>query len=270
MSKHTSPRIGIGIVCDVDGGSTRELYSIKGFGSGYVERDWDKNPLGYCAPVFDIPLLTEDEAWDMFAERETYRTTNRDMAELMKLVSRSQGRTSSCWAYAGAQAQRWAEGVDSGIVPDICPTSVIYWLLGRDQGYWSTGYVEACQEHGWCTAAEWQLNDFSGKANTPENRDKAKTRRQIEFVELPSRGLSKSQKRRTMLTALLTLGPVAAGYNRMAHAITLMDGVIVNGAKKGFAHNSGLYRDKDGFTIFDDWIFEYDDAIVPTVMRRAT
>jgi hypothetical protein len=245
-------------------------------GSGYIPRDFRVAPEGHAAPVFSGALLPWDEIRGRIAEREAAGTTNRALAIAAGLQAKHQGQTNSCWAYNATMCEeflllRSGARTPSGGLIQLSPTSTLCRRTNFiNRGGWSTDFVEEVQRSGINTEAEWPLNKFQRKFDTSANRTAALTRRQHEFADLPVRGLSAKKRAQIACTVLLTLGPIASGHNWMAHAVTLMDPLIAGNSAdpakwlQWYSWNSGLYRNRQGVTVFKFADGIYDDAVVPT------
>lgn len=269
MPEYTSPGLRSAVVLDNSTHARFDTHAASaGYGSGYIPRDWDDCFLGYAAPVFDLPLIPEDEINDRIKELDEKQQTLDHFAKAIGLNSPSQGQTNSCWAYAGTQAMRYTIARQTGVVLDLCPTSTICMLTNfSNVGGWSSRFVEGVSKFGINTTAEWPRNSFSRQNAKPEVLAKAKTRIAVEFRDFPSRGLSAQKRGQYLATALLLGVPVAAGYNWMSHAVMMKRLALKDGKRVVIADNSGLYRDSNGETVFSWEHSIYDDAVCCPVMR---
>lgn len=258
----------------LDDTNTEQLEKLSvGTGRGYKPRDWKEAPAGYAGPVFEDELLREDEVRAIVKQREADNTTNRELKRRFKILSRTQGQTSSCWAYSDVQGMRYVWARQTGIVPNLCPTSTLCYITGfQDVGGFNARFIKEVERRGINTVEDgWRMNSFSSRNDTPEMRAKALARKGCEHLDLPLRGLSAKKRAQYTWTALYKYGPVPAGYDWMGHAILLVDLLILSdGSLAWFADNSGLYRDKNGETVFSFTKGIPNDACVPTSLRFAT
>lgn len=269
MADYTSPGLELAVVWDAENWEQlAAVYSGDGVGAGYEERDWDECPFGYAANEFNLPLIPEDEIDERIKEQDEKGLTLDHFAKKVGMNSPSQGSTNSCWAYAGTQAMRYAIARQTGVLVDLCPTSTVCRLTNyQNIGGWSSRFVEGVAQFGINTVAEWPRNAFSRKYNTEENKAKSLLRRAVEFQDLPVRGLSAKKRGQILATALLNNRPVASGHNWMRHAVMMKRLGFKNGKRVVVADNSGLYRDRNGETVFSWEKAIYDDAVMCSVVR---
>ncbi len=248
-------------------------YSGDGVGSGYLPRNWQKDPLGLsgCAAPFYLDLIPEDEWFDRIKEQDEQGVTLSHVQEAHGIVSRNQGQTPLCWAYAGQQAMQYVlarSGVDVTGDNELSAASGAAYVTGfRLQGNWSTNFLIRAREFGLNSVREWPHNAMDRKLDTEANRKQAATRLVREWMDFPARGVPPKQRGQMLATALLNRYAVATGHNWMQHAVTMKRLIIVKDRICFLADNSGLYRDQKGETVFSWQQGLYDDAVAPTSVR---
>jgi hypothetical protein len=239
----------------------------RGLRSGRVERPRDAKE-GYCGPVYAATNLKSlDECIEIIKEREAKGTTNRAILAKKGFFAAFQYDSDECWSYSRTMAKEGQICLAGGKFVRLSAVAIGFRLYGQDQGGWSGEAAKAAKKFGDNTDKEYPHDEhsFTGRYDTQKNRELALSRQAIEYYDLPIRGLSEKQRLLIQLNALLDLGPMAYGNDRMRHACTHCDPVLIRDRVKWYDFNSGLYRNSKGITIFDDDLGVYNDAVVPTV-----
>lgn len=233
----------------------------KGTANTYVPRDLDADPLGSheCAAAGRIKIIPEVEWKERIIEMEAKGQTALDLLETYKMPPLHQGRTKSCWAQAVTDAAHFAQADAGGPVVRLSTGST----AGPIKGYRNRGgnCIEAAKrgaEFGICRASLWPENaNTDRRLWTPETEADAAQHKILEWDDMKSRDWAE------FVSTLLTPGRTVAYCNySMSHAVLAIKLIYNSRGQLGvLTRNSGLYRDKNGFTQFFGKRAVPDDAI---------
>lgn len=198
---------------------------------GHIERDWKKDPYASFAAAFPPELMVDKSNWSAaIKEKKEMGALNSQLWIRSGKKALHQQQTSMCWMFA-VFSNIIMNRLKAGM-PDIRPSpasAAAPCMDFRDNGGWSTTGCKWVAEHGFNTEEEWGNSQTKNSRAlwTPENKAIALTRRITEFVECRSRDFNQQ-----MSLAINGLGG-AVGYNRLGHAIYMLDAVEIEPGRFG-------------------------------------
>ncbi|TXH44896.1 MAG: hypothetical protein E6Q97_32080 [Desulfurellales bacterium] len=236
-------------------------------GRGLIPRDFSAYPFGsfgFAAPFSEEDEIPEEQWPDLISDMVRTKSRLSDiLADAMPPVKPfHQGQTSTCWAQAAVYAVQCANALQGKPTVLLSPASVAGPITGyRDQGGWPTRALEYIVDEGVAEQSLWAPNavtkNNSNAAGVKESRVKNKV---TEWRDL------KPRRYQQTITNLIRRRPVIAAYNKISHAVLLVDPVIgKNGSIDVFSHNSGYMRDSNGHTTFARSFGPPDEQIAPHV-----
>lgn len=232
----------------------------------YVPRDYAADPLGSfeCGMAGAVAIIPRDEWKERIQEKEAKRQRGLDLLNEYKMPPLHQGSTWSCWAQAWTDALHFTQAFNGGPVVRLSTGSV----AGPVKRYRKAGgnCSEAAKRtatHGICSADKWGENDCTTNRWNDETAADAALHMVREYDELEPGNVDE------MASLLLQPKPrfVAFCNWAMSHAVLAIDVIINERGEFGFlTRNSGLYRDKNGFTKFFGRFAVPNDACSPRAM----
>ncbi|TWT58902.1 hypothetical protein KOR42_22890 [Thalassoglobus neptunius] len=228
--------------------------------TGYVERDWAQDPCGgtgYAAP-FSMPLIPEDEWIDRIRERKANRSRLVDLMEMAKLKPYHQSSTPLCWANGTtfmAQIKQIIFDEQKKVL--LSSGSVAALATGyRLRGGWGMEAIKVLHDFGAARQAIWPANSVDRRYDTKSSRDDRLNNQADQWWDLQPRNFGQ------LVTCLLSGLPVSVAYNWQRHLVCAIDAVEMQDGSVGIlTANSGLARDRNGFTIYSGRHAVPDEAI---------
>lgn len=230
--------------------------------TGFVERDWDKDPLlsGYGAvelPQKLLDMYPDEKVW-----RERFKELEAKGQDIPTILQKSfeagvwrglnQNPTNYCWCYAVIHAIMIQRLLNGEPFFRLSPYSVACIVKNfSNNGGWGG---EACAQvvrEGVATEEFWPMEKptMSGSERSSANMSAIRNGRQYlassranaamkkctEFNDVPARSIAHK------MAALCVPLPIASGYNRIGHERCTIAGAVLS--------NSGLgYIDLDSYT----------------------
>jgi hypothetical protein len=219
--------------------------------SGYEPRDYDADPLGSyeCATAGATVRIPRSEWKERIREREAKGQTGLALMATYKIKPLHQGRTPSCWSQCVTDNAHFVQAYNGGPVVRLSTGSV----AGPVKNYRSRGgncseALKRMHKVGICSADVWPENEINNRRLwTPRAAENAGLHRVLEWDDLEPGDFDE------MISLMLhEPGRTVAYCNwKMHHAVLAIDPIIDERGEVGvLTRNSGLYRDKNGFTKF--------------------
>lgn len=236
--------------------------SSKGLGSGYIPRDWLKNPYGampYTSP-FPYPIIPRSEWADLIREGEEKKLFARYLLDMEpKIPAKNQRRSSTCWAQCAVRGAELEFRRQGYTWVDLSPGFVAgppnnY----RDIGGWPGDAIKWMAEHGVCLSTLHDPNDATRRAS-PEAIADAKRRKVLEWIDIGQRDFAQQ------MTLLLMGKAYPAGYGHMRHAMLAVAPVMLGRDLFGVV-NMNSWGEENRFMVLSGSKAVADDAICPTVV----
>lgn len=241
--------------------------------AGAEPRDYVADQLGSheCAAAGRIKIIPREEWPERIREREAKKQRNLDLINTFGVKALHQSRTNYCWVNAVIMDAHVRMAYNGGPVTMLSPSSVGAPIKRyRNVGGNCSEALKRFAEVGACSQKMWAPNEnTNSRLWTPEAAADAARHRVLEWDDLRPRDWEE------FISTLLVPGRSVALCNyAMRHAVTALDPIINERGEIGFlAWNSGLYRDRNGFTQFFGRYAQPDDAVsirVITIDARAT
>jgi hypothetical protein len=201
--------------------------------SGFIARDYDKQPLGSIAgtTAFPAELLLDDQ---QLAERiEELERTKTDLVSLLQYlwdnkqwIGLNQDPTNYCWCFAVIHAIMILRAMAGEPFKRLSPFSVACFVKDfRNIGGWGGEANERCVSNGVCTEEFWPFG-IPGSGNVQAaNMNAIRNGRQ--YVESSKANAAlhtvkewwelEPRNNRQKLSALCIPLPVPSGYNQIGH-----------------------------------------------------
>jgi hypothetical protein len=225
------------------------------FGS-WVPRPEDDPGFGTDYTGTNIP---RDEWDDRIEELEKRKMRLSDTVREKGRVSRNQSRTNYCWMFGAVAAVEAKKLIQGNVYLSLSPASAAAPLVNyQNRGYWSTPAIRYIAEHGIAPTSMWPDTAIDKKYDTAEVREARKLNKVTEWWELRRRDFDQ------LASCLLSLNPVAVGFNWWGHAVCALD-LVKTGVKKYGIRIANSHNDRD-FIILKDGKEIPDDAVAPRVI----
>lgn len=230
------------------------------FGRGYVQRDYDEDPLAghKCAFPFRLPMIPEFDWPEMIREREAKGLTNMAMFKRLGFPPLNQGQTSSCWMQATTDNMHAVMLITGGkklLVP-LSPASGVWPLHRRDVGGNCSEAAKYLADSGLVAQSLWPPNAINGRYDTPAAKANRAKHRIREYDDLTPKAFAE------MVSMMLHGFPVAYGNYSMSHAVLGVDPIIDERGEVGvLARNSGYLRNSEGLSLFFGKLKTPHDAV---------
>lgn len=250
--------------------------------SGYVPRDYSKEPLGSLHGTTSFPsefLLDDKQIKERIEELERTKT---DLVSLLQYlwankqwIGLNQDPTNYCWCFAVIHAIMILRAIAGEPFKRLSPFSVACIVKSfMNIGGWGGQANEQCVKEGVCTEAEWpfgipgtgnvrsaNMAAFDRKYLAP-SRANAALHKVTEFWELEPN--NDQQK----LSALCIPLPVASGYNRIGHErCSVKATVLPNGAFGCVDLDSYTQDGSPDLKSFPIRSLSANDAVIPRVIN---
>lgn len=237
---------------------------VSGELAGMLPRDFNADPwggLGFAAP-FQGELIPRGEWQGIIEKKKRQRSRLIDMIADCNWTPAHQGQTNWCWANAVTMACELLDVIQRGSWERLSPSSLAWPIVGGNYGGYVTEALKYTAKHGVATAATWGANTFAQRADTAASKASREQNRVDHWWDLQPRNFDQ------LATCLLRDDPVpvATGHNWMRHAVTAVDLDYEGGQWVVTFANSGLYRDRNGYTRFSGSRAVPDSHLAPTLV----
>lgn len=241
----------------VIGAAEAEAFAQKNpFRADWMERPADDPGFGSAYSGVNIPRVEWDERIEEL-ERKKMRLS--DLVRAKGRVSRNQSRTNYCWAFGAVAAVEAKSLVQGFPYVSLSPASVAAPIKGyRNVGGWSTQAIQYIAENGIVPTELWPDTAIDRKYDNPASREARKHHVVEEWWELGRRNFDQ------LASCLLSLQPVAVGFNWWGHAVCALD-LLKTGDRRYGIRIANSHNDKD-YIILKDGREIPDDAVGPRVV----
>lgn len=162
-----------------------------------------------------VPLIPEADWDDHIDQLERDKATLKDFCLESGLEVLNQGQTNYCWINSPTFCAMIARLQETGQCIRFSPASAGARIKNfRNVGGWGSEGLEFMIENGINEQDDWPANAIERRYDTPENREKAKKNRVLEYFHLKSY--------EEVVSCILSGVPVACGFNWWSHEVTGM------------------------------------------------
>lgn len=219
--------------------------------SGYVERDWDADPLGSepCAPLNTDPTIPRDD-WDELIEQgERTKTFVNHLLDREGVPFKYQASTNFCASNATICAGQAAQVVQGQAFRSWSPASVACPITGFvNKGHWPKQVVAYLSKYGAVPSTLWPDNEINESLFKPTfaARD---DNRVAEWTEQPRFSFEH------LMTAMLKRQPTAAVFMWMKHVVCALYPVKLPGSDHygiGCRNSYGPRWNRNGYLVIDE------------------
>jgi hypothetical protein len=228
----------------------------------YVPRDYAADPLGSfeCGMAGAVAIIPRDEWKERIQEKEAKQ--QRGLPPL------HQESTWSCWSQAVTDNAHFVQSFNGGPVVRLSTGSVAGPVKRyRKKGGNCSEAIKRMATHGICSADKWPENDYKTNRWDDETAANAALHKVLEYDDLEPHNFDE------MISLLLQPKPRTVAYCNwaMSHAVLAIDAIINERGEFGvLTRNSGLYRDKQGFTkFFGKFSIPNDACSIRTMLLNA-
>ena len=217
MSSYTSDLRGVPIIDDSNYHQYAGDAVVDGHGMsrGFSVRDYNKNPEGFYAPRFDVPLIPRSEWTDRIEDLERKKATLCDIHDHYDIPVLDQNGNGYCWCFGLVKAMMVSRAIN-GLPPVFLSAASAAAKIknGRDEGGWAGEAIEGIENYGVSDVKFWPEDSRDiRKYDTPEQRANAELHKVAEFVELPQNNFD------AVVTSLLMGWPTTLGLMWWGHLI---------------------------------------------------
>lgn len=243
----------------------REFQVEGGFGTGYVPRNYLKEPYGSLPYTIDFPLpiIPENEWPDRIQDLDNSEFSIEALLEMdPKIPTNDQARSSTCWAQSAVklvEVERRVQIPDLAAYVKLSPGFVAGPVNNyRDIGGWPGDAIKFIAENGVCPASLHHPNDATHRASAAAY-EAAKAFKVLEWIELSRRNFAQQ------MTLLLNRKAYAAGYGHMGHAMLAIAPKLLGPRKYGIL-NLNSWGEANRFMILAGSKAVADDGVSATVI----
>lgn len=181
---------------------------------GYQARDFERYPLGYATPIFELPNLPRSEWAERAEALEVAKATAEHICEYAGVPILNQSRRPYCWAYGMVGAMMASYATAGVAVPHLSATSLAAKIKNyRDVGGWAGEAIEGNQRFGVSTIEYWPEAALDPRYDTPEQRANAALHKATEWAELRANSFD------AVASALLRGFAVTLGLSWWGHLV---------------------------------------------------
>jgi hypothetical protein len=238
-------------------GNADAMARLNPFRSTWVARPEGEEGFG---SAFSGDIIPRSEWDDRIALLEKNKMRLSDLVRAKGRVSRNQSRTNYCWVFgavAAVEAKMLVQGHD---YISFSPASVGAPLVNyQNRGFWSTPAIRYLAEHGMVPTSMWPDTAIDRRYDNAETREIRKFFKVTEWWELRKRDFDQ------LASCLLSLQPVAVGFNWWGHAVCALD-LVKTGSNRYGIRIANSHNDRD-FIILKDGKEIPDDAVCPRVIQ---
>jgi hypothetical protein len=228
--------------------------------AGYEERQDAYGSQPFAAP-FSLPLIPRSEWRERIEEMTRTKTRISDMAAQVNWKPKHQARTLYCWINGVTMAKELARIIAGQPHVPLSPASVGAPINGyRNAGGWGTKGIAYGSEHGWVPESMWPANAIDRRYDTPETRAIRAKYQVDDWVDCRPGNFDQA------MTMLLLRRPGLRADMRWSHLVACMDPLYLpNGRFAMLCPNSGLGRDRNGYTVLDETFGRMEEIIFVSV-----
>jgi hypothetical protein len=203
------------------------LQDAQAFGTGYLDRDYNSDPLGHIIPKFTGRVFDRKDWPELMDMQDKNQTSpldwHLDCVEIYDQVS-----LPYCWMYgtvAGVATQYAKTGIKT---PRFSPTSTAALVKNyREEGGWATEACDGIQKHGIATLDVWP--NVSMNKTLPSLSYVRENMHQHDIVEFSDLGVNNFDAAMSVLLDPLHAAPVTGGFTWWGHLIILLKAVRYEG-----------------------------------------
>lgn len=227
--------------------------------AAYMPRDYVANPVASheCAARVSVPIIPREQWRERIEERQAKKKRGIDLRETFGVTSLNQAQTLSCWANAVIDDMHMTQARNGGPVVRLSPASVVGPVTGFENvGGNCSEALAHITKRGACSQKVWPPNEPTArKFYTAAAQEEAMRHVVLEWWDLTPKSFDE------MFSLLFAGFFVAYGNYSMSHAVLAIDPVVNERGEFGvLTSNSGLYRGRDGLTVFFGNYARPDDA----------
>jgi hypothetical protein len=220
---------------------------------------------GAAASPFPAELLVPDsDVQGIIQEQEERKNGLYHMMRAAQLPAKNQQRTLYCWIFAPTHCIEIVRFLQHQPYVSLSPASAGAYIKNfRNVGGWGLEGLQFISDRGVCPSANWPDTAIDRSYATEENRALALDYRATEWMEAPPRS------KRHWLSLVLNRIPVAAGYNRWRHEVTIVGAKWRDGRAIPIIRNQWPRWGDDNFAELEGWGEYPDDIVAPRVAIAA-
>ena len=191
---------------------------------GYVERDFNQNPLFGYAKAFSDAIIPESEWKDRIEYRVKTKTSLLDLFKAKNVKILNQKRLPYCWCYGPVGAMQLLRAKNNLPTWHLSATSAASKIKNyREVGGWGEQAIEGINKFGVSTVDYWPEAVNNRRYDTPEQRENAKLNMFTEVEEL------RPQTVNEVISSLLNNHPVSLALMWWGHLVYAIDVVYDRG-----------------------------------------
>lgn len=198
--------------------------------SGYVPRDYTKDPVGFSIPEFTGKVYPRSE-WDELIDLQEKNQSSPWHWHVQNCEIKSQARTNFCWCFgtvSGVETRYAMTGINP---PNLSPTSTACLIKDfKNQGGWGTEACRGIQKYGIAEHRHWPTNSFD--RTLPVRHDVRSNMHMHDLIDFEDLGYNRFD---AVMSALLDPhdpSPVTGGFMYSfsgPHLVLLLRAVKVGG-----------------------------------------
>lgn len=207
----------------------------KTFGRGYVERDYEKYPVGYAKSTkpLDMPLIPESEIPDRIKFLEDNKATLEDIRDRgafgEQIPSLDQNGQGYCWMYDAVMCLMILRAKSNLSYKRLSAHAAACKVKSfRDEGGWGPQGVEFLGDKGCPTIDKWAEKSMSRQYDTAETwAEAAKYKIVDQWADLQTPAYDRKLSKQQVVTMILSGYPVAGDFMWWGHSVCILR--IING-----------------------------------------
>lgn len=230
--------------------------------SGYEPRPSHESvgSLSFAAP-FSVPVIPRAEWRERIEEMTRTKSRLSDLAALAGWKPKHQGRTNYCWINGPTMAVELARIAAGQPHVPLSPASVGGPITGyRNVGGWGTKGIRYGADQGWVPESMWPANAIERRYDTDETRAVRSQYQVDDWVDCRAGNFDEA------MTMLLIRHAGFRADMRWSHLVGIIDPLYLpNGRFAMLCPNSGLGRDRNGYTILDETFTGLEECLFVSV-----
>lgn len=216
-----------------------------------------------ASPLPDELRIKESDAQAIIEEQEERKVSLYRIMRAARLPAKNQKSLPYCWIFAPTHCVEILRLIQNQPYVSLSPASAGAYIKNfRAVGGWGLEGLEFISNRGVCPSANWPDTSLDRRYATEENRALALDYRVTEWMELKPRS-------KDWLSCVLRGIPVAAGYNRWRHEVSIVGAKWRSGRAIPIIRNQWPNWGDDNYAELEGWGEFPDDIVAPRVAIAA-